>query len=130
MLTSLVSAVVAIILLGLAAWSRRGRSRSARWWVRRVPIASAHPLTTRSETVGLVVLPYLGQLALVLAVGALPGFPPSLIPVAVIGEVVLLLVLLVPTAYRRVLPLALYPRWLRGERAADRATLTAMRRGR
>lgn len=128
-------AVVALVLLVLSAWCRWGRSRAARWWVRRHPVDRTSFASSAPEALALGVLPYLAQLmaavALVAAVHVVPSvrevvFAPVMWTV-VIGEVVLGLAVLVPLSNRRILPLFVYPGWLRPHRRAERRWLDAHR---
>ncbi|GAB4094878.1 hypothetical protein GCM10028787_03530 [Brachybacterium horti] len=48
-----------------------------------------------------------------------------LIPVAVIGELILWGAVLLMTGYRSVMPLWVYPSWLRPQRRAERERLRA-----
>lgn len=72
LLASLFCFAVSLVLLLTAAWSRRGSSRAARWWVRRTPVERMGFMQSSGEAVALGPVPYLAQLmACVAAVAAL-----------------------------------------------------------
>ena len=136
-LSSLVVAVLcagaAALLLLLSAWFRWGGSGAARWWVRRHPVERASFASSAPEALALGVLPYLAQLmAAIAVVAALYVVPelrdlifPPVMWVVVIGEVILAIAVLVPLSNRRILPLPVYPGWLRPQRRAEREWLRA-----
>lgn len=131
-----VGLIVAGALLGvLCLWSRAGRSPSARWWVAKAPIPQQRtrpPL----EGVGLVILPMIAETLVVLGFVAMLG--PVLAPVS---GLILVLVLVVAisqlvfyvtahsmTWQRWILPLWVYPAWLRETRRQETAQLPPGRR--
>lgn len=126
--------VVGLVLAGVSLWCRFGAGRSSRWWVRE-PLDGPRVSFAYSETLVLVVLSLLAQLALVgsLAIGVrLLGVLPDRVFSPVMGivvylEIALSMALLLATAYRDVLPLWLYPWWLRPLRAEERAALRRRR---
>lgn len=81
----------------------------------------------RFETIGLVLVPYLAQLAIAVAVGAIPGMPAAVIAALVVGEVLFGGAIMFGINYRRILPLFLYPRWLRPYREQEKAELRDQR---
>ncbi|WP_374929467.1 hypothetical protein [Kytococcus sedentarius] len=124
---------LALLFAVLAVWSRRGRSRAARWWVRRIPIEHANSYSSASEAIALALLPYGAQLHMVAGLLVLAHqslreavFGP-LAGTVVIGEVLLGIAVTVPLAHRYVLPLPLYPAWLQPQRRAERDHLAAQR---
>lgn len=128
-------AMAAVVLLLLSAWFRWGGSRVARWWVRRHPIDRASFASSAPEALALGVLPYLAQLMAAVAVVAMIHVVPAVreplfTPVmwmTVVGEVVLAIAVLVPLSNRRILPLFVYPGWLRPQRRAERQWLDGRR---
>ncbi|WP_114853643.1 hypothetical protein [Brachybacterium sp. YJGR34] len=123
------------VLLGvLALWCRAGRSRAARFWVRQEAIDRPGPFPYAEGAV-LVVLPLLAQLLIV--IGLLVGVTSvdvladaglgGIYAAAVIAELILWALVLLPSVYRTVLPLWLYPSWLREQRARDRQWLRSRR---
>lgn len=119
---------VGVLLLLLSLWFRWGTSRVARWWVRRVPAERMSFLHSSTEALALGVAPFSAQLCLaVSAVLMLRVHPVSrdaaFSPVAwfvLCVEVLMGIVVLVTVSNRYVLPLWLYPAWLRPQRRADR----------
>ncbi len=129
-----VHVITALLLLGagavisaVAAVCRWGRGRGTRFWVQE-RVAGARAGYAYGEIAVLVVLPLLAQtlivgglVAGVLGVDALRDAGASvLIPVAVIGELILWGAALLTTGYRSVMPLWVYPSWLREERRRER----------
>jgi len=115
-------------LAALAVWFRVGSSRAARWWVRPFPMPfRGHDPWWAKEHIVLVAVPYLAQLLLLLAIGFLPVFH-EMVPVFL-----LLIEILVGgiggglLRYRYILPLWLYPAWLRPVRAKERDELRRLR---
>ncbi|WP_277049793.1 hypothetical protein [Ruania albidiflava] len=115
-------------LTALAVWFRVGTSRAARWWVRPVPVPfRGHDPWWAKEHIALVAVPYVAQLFLLLAIGMLPQFH-EMVPVFL-----LLIEILVGgiggglLRYRYILPLWLYPAWLRPVRAKERDELRRLR---
>lgn len=116
-----------VVLAAMSTYFRAGRGAGARFWVDSTPDGqrSGHRY---AESVVLVVLPLLAQLLLV--VGVLVGVTSidvlrdlgvgPVIAVVVIVEVVLMVVLLAATSYRTVMPLWVYPSWLRPRRKQER----------
>lgn len=121
-----------LMLAAVAVFCRTGRGAGARFWVDTTPDdqRSGHRY---AEPAVLVVLPLLAQLLLV--VGALVGLfsvdalrelgLEPLIAVVVIAEVVVMGVLLAATSYRTVMPLWIYPSWLRPRRRQERDQIRA-----
>ncbi|NYF96863.1 hypothetical protein [Janibacter cremeus] len=126
-LTALIALCAGAVLALAAALCRRGRSRRARFWARTYGLDHPSGYDYREITV-LVVLPLLAQTLLVwgLVAGVLSvdvlreSGATVLIPIAVIAEVILWNVLLVATVYRDIMPLWVYPSWLRSERRRER----------
>ncbi|HLS65018.1 MAG TPA: hypothetical protein VK060_16665 [Ruania sp.] len=131
---SLILGLIGAGLAALAVWFRVGTSRAARWWVRPHPFqVSGYDLWRTKEHCALLVVPYVAQLLLLLAIGLLPPF----------DDAVALFVLLIEIfvggigggllRYRYILPLWLYPAWVRPVRAKERDELrrqqAAFRRG-
>lgn len=115
-------------VLALAAvLCRAGPSRGARFWARTAGAArrGGHDY---GEVAVLVVLPLIAQTLLVagavaglLAVDLLRGpVAAVLVPFAVVAEVLVWAVLLVATGYRAIMPLWIYPAWLRPQRRHER----------
>ncbi len=117
---------VGIICGVLVVWSRRGRSSAARWWVRPDSIDSFGRPFWYNESLALLVLPYLAQLALVAGLLTLPGVPDGIRATGLVAETAIGCAVL-PFGYRTVLPVHVYPPWLRAERARDREWLRASR---
>ena len=130
-LPHLVSALLALgagaAIALVAAVCRWGRGRVPRFWVQERS-GGGRAGYAYGEIAVLVVLPLLAQtlivgglVAGVLGVDALREIgAPVLIPVAVIGELILWGAALLATGYRRVMPLWVYPSWLREERRRQR----------
>lgn len=124
-------AVVALALLVLSVWFRWGGSRAARWWVRRHPVDRASFASSAPEALALGVLPYLAQLMAAVALVAMVHVAPAVREVlfspmmwtVVIGELILGIAVLVPLSNRRILPLFVYPGWLRPLRRDEREWL-------
>lgn len=129
-------AMVSLALLVLSAWCRWGGSRAARWWVRRHPVDRASFASSAPEALALGVLPYLAQLTAAVALVAMVHVAPAVREVlfaplmwtVVIGEVVFGIAVLVPLSNRRILPLFVYPGWLRPLRRDERDWLRAHER--
>ncbi len=123
-----------VALLITCLWWRIGTSPSARWWVRREPIDA---LTRRpvAEGVALVLLPVLGVTligagcvaALFTAIDRYEPWAIAILVLVVLGTGASWLVARLLVMYRTVLPLWLYPKWLRGQRRAERDWLRAHR---
>lgn len=134
-LASLFFLALGCLLTLLAVWFRIGTSRAARWWVRRgIPLERMSFAASASEGVALGMTPYLAQLmwavALIAATHVHPGvrdavFQPVMWTV-VIAEQVLALIVLVPISNRRILPLFIYPAWLRPTRREERQYLNSL----
>lgn len=123
--------VAAGISLAVAClWWRFGRSPSARWWVRTTPIPLLRTFPP-FEGVVLVLLPVTAETVIALgvlvwvapAVAATQGWALVLLVVAVLGQGAIWLVARGITAYRRVLPLWVYPGWLRETRRSEQAAM-------
>lgn len=67
LLASMASFAVGLVLAMLSAWFRWGRSRAARWWVRRVPVEQMFFKQSASEAVALGLFPYFAQLMVVVS---------------------------------------------------------------
>lgn len=124
-------ALCAGVLLGLVALlCRGGRTGWARSWARTGGVQRPGGYAYSEVTV-LVVLPLVAQTLLVaglvagvLAVDVLRESGGTvLIPIAVIGELALWSVLLIATGYRSIMPLWVYPSWLRPQRRRERDLL-------
>lgn len=124
--------VAGMVLAAVAVYCRAGRGPGARSWVDTTADfqRSGHRY---AESAVLVALPLLAQLLLV--GGALVGLfsidvlrelgLEPLIAVAVIAEVIVMVVLLAATSYRTVMPLWVYPSWLRPRRRQERDRIRA-----
>lgn len=132
LLLSLVLLCAGALLGALALWCRAGRSAAARFWVRRASFDQPSGFAY-SETAVLAVLPLLAQLlvvaGLVVAVSAVDALRElglgGLYAAAVIGETLLCLVVMLLVGYRSVMPLWVYPAWLRPTRAAEKQRIRA-----
>ncbi|WP_374928988.1 hypothetical protein [Kytococcus sedentarius] len=124
------------LLLGLLClWWRWGRSRAARWWVRTTPVDRMRSLPL-GEAMALVLLP---ATAVSLAVlGGVVALSPAIreggstatlwLAVALVGGLCALLVVArFSIWFRWVLPLWMYPAWLRPQRRADAEWLRQVR---
>lgn len=121
-----------VVLAATAVYCRAGRGAGARFWV---DAASDHQRSGHryAESAVLVVLPLLAQLLLV--AGALVGLFAidglrelglgPLIAVVVIAEIIVMGVMLAATSYRTVMPLWVYPSWLRPRRRQERGQIRA-----
>ncbi|MFC5276771.1 hypothetical protein [Brachybacterium sacelli] len=119
------------VVLALSAMRcRSGRGGRARSWVRSEGI-DARTGHAYGEVAVLVVLPLLAQSLLVAGLlmalgsvemlrGAVVGL---LVPAAVVAEVLLWIVLLLATGYRAIMPLWVYPSWLRPQRRREREVI-------
>lgn len=129
LLTALLALGTGAVVSLAAAVCRWGRGRGTRFWVQE-RVAGARAGYAYGE---IAVLPLLAQtlivgglVAGVLGVDALRDAGASvLIPVAVIGELILWGAVLLMTGYRSVMPLWVYPSWLRPQRRAERERLRA-----
>lgn len=121
-----------LLLLGaglavLALLFRAGRGRAFRSWAGPEGVGPGRGFRY-VEGLVLVVLPLCAQallvsapLALLAAIDALRELTTAvLLPVVVILEVILWVVLLLATSYRSILPLWIYPGWLRPQRRRER----------
>lgn len=115
---------VAGVLLGvLTVWFRTGSSRAARWWVR----TDDGPSRKVAESVALLLVPYFAQLALAVGTAALPVFHDVLPTAVLLVELLIGAVFISPLRYRRLLPLWMYPAWLRPEREQEQDELRRQR---
>ncbi|PMC76345.1 hypothetical protein CJ197_04085 [Brachybacterium sp. UMB0905] len=116
-----------VVLALVLAWMRR--RGASQWWVAK-PLVDSE-FANAPERIVLLILPLAAQTLIVgalavlaAALAALLGAPTALINGLLLGalalEVVVWLVIAIPTAHSSVLPLWMYPAWLRGQRAADR----------
>ena len=126
---------LAVLLLGaavalLAMLCRWGRGRVLRSWVRSEGIQERTGYDY-GEVAVLVVLPLLAQTVLVAGAlmalssvdmlrGAVSGL---LVPLAVVAEVLVWLAVLIAAGYRTIMPLWVYPSWLRPQRRREREIL-------
>ncbi|OFT62629.1 hypothetical protein HMPREF3159_03715 [Brachybacterium sp. HMSC06H03] len=133
-LMGLVVAGAGAALLLLAAWFRWGRSTAARRWARRIHIDQAANYAA-VEALALAWTPMIAQ-TLLLAAPAIPlvallgrgsEAASTVIGVLVIVELVLWMAMLLLTVYRWILPLWMYPAWLRETRRAEVEHLKAQR---
>lgn len=128
---------LAVLLIGsllgaLALWCRVGRGPRARFWVRKESFEESGPFPY-GEIAVLVVLPLLAQVLIVsgllMGLSAVDAVRDAgigwLYATMVIGEVVLCAALLASVGYRVVLPLWIYPSWVRPERRQDREKIRA-----
>lgn len=129
LLVTLLLLMLGGVLMIAAAWMRGGSSRAARWWVVRRLVDSRWAVT--SELFALVLLPLIAQtllvaglivptVALLAGLGVPSGITNGLMIVAAVVEVVIWLVVTLPTAHEAIFPMYIYPRWLRAQRAADK----------
>lgn len=127
----LVAAVGAALLL-LAAWFRWGRSTAARRWARRKDIDQAADYANL-EALALAWTPMLGQ-TLLLAGPAIPlvtllGIGTSaantVTGLLIVVELGAWIAMLLMTVYRWILPLWMYPSWLREIRRREADCLRA-----
>lgn len=133
-LIGLAMAGAGALLLILAAWFRRGRSTASRRWARRIHIDRATNYAG-VEALALAWTPMLAQtllltapvIPLVALLGRGSEAASTVIGVLVIVEVALWLLMLLLTVYRWILPLWLYPAWLRETRRAEVEHLKAHR---
>lgn len=128
--------ILAGALLGvLCVWSRGGGSAAARWWVAKAPLPQQH---TRPSLEGpaLVLLPVLAETLVVLGGASVLG--PVLAPVSGLTLVLVLVVAIFQLALyvtahsmtwqRWILPLWVYPSWLRETRRHEKTQLPDGRR--
>ena len=102
-----------LLLAMLCAWWRWGSSDAARWWVQPSPVERGRPGGERLEWVGLVLLPLPAQALLVGALVRLPDMPAPMRTVVIVLETLFAALVCLATGYRVVVPLWLYPPWLR-----------------
>lgn len=124
--------LVAALLASVCLWWRVGTSAAARWWVRREPIQHRRPYPF-SEGIALVLLPVLAETIAMLGVVAVLG--PMFAPVegvtlavalgAVLFQAALYVIAHWATWQRWILPLWIYPAWLRETRRAEVEQLRA-----
>lgn len=112
-----------LLLAALTVWFRTGTSRAARWWLRTGNSGSRYA----AESVALLLVPYFAQVALVVAIAALPVFHQVLAAGVLLVEFILGAIFVAPVRYRRLLPLWLYPAWLRPEREREQDELRRLR---
>ena len=125
----------AVVVAALSLWSRLGGSPSPRWWVAKGPIPQ---LRSRPpfEGTALVILPLLAQTLAVL--GAVAVLGPVLAPISGVSLALVLAVAVVQAVLfvsahlmswqRWILPLWIYPGWLRETRRQEKAVLPPGRR--
>ena len=125
---SLVLGLIGAGLTALAVWFRVGTSRAARWWVRTGPdFAHRYDPRRTHERVALVLVPWSGQLLLLLAIGFLPVFHHAVPSLILLVEIVVTGSISPFLPYRYILPLWLYPAWLRPVREKERDELRRLR---
>lgn len=125
-LIGLLLLVFGVVLLALAIWFRRGRSAASRHWARR---RSIDETVTYAVVEGIVLglTPMLAQtlivagIAVPLAVilGVDSAAATVMFWVILVLEICLWSVTWVLITYRWILPLWMYPGWLRGTRRAE-----------
>lgn len=120
---SVVLGAAGLLLAALAVWFRTGSSRAARWWVR----TDDGPSRKVAESVALLLVPYFAQLALAVGIAALPVFHDVLPAAVLLMEFLIGAIFISPLRYRRLLPLWLYPAWLRPEREQEQDELRRQR---
>lgn len=125
---SLVLGLIGAGVTALAVWFRVGTSRAARWWVRTGPdFAHRYDPRWTHEHVALVLGPWFGQLLLLLAIGFLPVFHQAVPFLILLVEIVVTGSISPFLRYRYILPLWLYPAWLRPVREKERDELRRLR---
>lgn len=112
-----------LLLAVLALWFRTGTSRAARWWFR----TEDRPSRKAAESVALLLVPYFAQFALAVAIAALPVFHEVFAAAVLLVEFIAGAIFVSPLRYRRLLPLWLYPAWLRPEREREQDELRRLR---
>ena len=128
--TGLLALGAGAVLALAALLCRAGRGGWARSWARTGGLERRSGYAY-GEVAALVVLPLVAQTLLVagfvagvLSLDALRESGATvLIPIAVIGELLLWSVLLLATGYRSIMPLWVYPSWLRPQRRRERDLL-------
>lgn len=108
-----------LLLAALTVWFRIGTSPAARWWVG----TDQRPSRKVAESVALLLVPYFAQLALAVGIAALPVFHDVLPAAVLLVEFLIGAVFISPLRYRRLLPLWMYPAWLRPEREQEQDEL-------
>lgn len=121
-----VSMIVAgLVLGGYCLWWRAGRSSATRWWMRTEPVELVQGVPP-FEALALVWLPIAAET--LMFIGTLVSLGPwlavnldlALYPLVLLsGCQFLLFIGARHVSSHRVLPLWIYPGWLRDERAAD-----------
>ncbi|GAA1489177.1 hypothetical protein GCM10009626_19230 [Brachybacterium sacelli] len=123
---------IGFVLAVISAWMRRGSSRAARWWVRRVPLDEATDYAN-AEAIALAFTPMIAQTLIVaglcmpvasFAVGG-SGLGSTVLGAVLVVEILLWIVILLAAVYRWILPLWLYPSGLREVRRDERDRLRA-----
>lgn len=120
---SVVLGTAGVVLLGLTVWFRTGTSRAARWWVR----TDERPSRKAAESVALLLVPYFAQFALAVAIAALPVFHEVFAAAVLLVEFIAGAIFVSPLRYRSLLPLWLYPAWLRPQREREQDELRRLR---
>lgn len=116
---SAVLGAAGLLLAVLTVWFRTGTSPAARWWFRTDP----GPSRKIAESVALLLVPYFAQFCLVLAIAALPVFHEVFAAAVLLVEFIVGAIFVSPLRYRRLLPLWMYPAWLRPEREREQDDL-------
>lgn len=127
-------AMMGLLFAAACVWWRRGRSRRARWWVRSTPVHLMERFPPL-EAVALALAPVFAQT--LVAMGVLVGLGPTLsrelstmlgpLVVALLLQSMLWIFVWGISAYRWVLPIWVYPAWLREQRRADATWLRKVR---
>lgn len=125
---TLMLALIGAGLVALAVWFRAGTSRAARWWV----CSDASQLrgyggSWAKEHIALVMVPYLAQLLLLLAVALLPVFHQTVAILVLLAQVAVGGIMGGLLRYRYILPLWMYPAWLRPVREQEQQELRRLR---
>src|SRR5699024_12601190 len=109
-------------------WSRVGPARSRRWGVRTgTDFAILYTQLWTNEHVSLLLVPWFGQLLLLLAIGFLPVYHQAVPFLILMVEIVVTGSISPFLRYRYILPLWLYPTWLRPVREKERDELRRLR---
>ncbi len=125
---SLILGLLGAGLAALAIWFRTGTTRAARWWECTDAGQLRHfGSTWAMEHLALVAVPYLAQLFLLLAVATLPVFHPAVALMLLLVEIVVGGIMGGLLRYRYILPLWMYPAWLRPVREREQAELRRLR---
>jgi hypothetical protein len=129
---ALLVVAIGLVMLLLAMWLRRGRSRAARRWVLTTPRARTYYRVVQAEGAVLLVLPLLAAVVMTFGVGGALGELGLLVPWLETGLTWVLVAECVAAAAaglvaHRILPLRVYPGWLRDERRAEKEAMDRAR---